>query len=123
MGSREIVTKNCWEGSVSIQKQGAGKVQQRFQVQCRIALFQAILIAQQEMAVLHHPQITNAIMHSPKRLTGYRAGRKQQHDRANLTHVVGVLSGFAMEQARDTEGEEQPVFIEKIQRGKAVPLT
>ena len=73
------------------------------------------------MAAFEHPQVALPVVHGPQGLGFDRTGRQIQHHGANLPLVL-LYGGVAAHQSGHAEGEEQPVFIEKIQRDQAVAL-
>ena len=102
-------------------KQRPRKPQIGLQLQRCIAQLQSIPVAQQEVAVLEHPQVARPVVNRPQRFGLDRSRRQRQHHGANLALVAGIaLARFTANQPRHAKGEEQPVLIQKVQRGKAV---
>src|ERR1035437_6479947 len=99
------------------------KAQVGLQLERGVAQFEIVPVAQQEAAVLEHPQVAGPVVNRPQGLGLDRSGRKRQHHGANLALVAGIaLPGLAADQPRHTKGEQQPVFIEKVQRNQAAAL-
>jgi hypothetical protein len=72
------------------------------------------------MAVVEHPEVAHPVMYGPERL-GLNGARRQSHDDgADLALVL--LAGFAVDEAGNAKGEEQMVFIEKVERNETVAL-
>jgi hypothetical protein len=64
------------------------KMQKRLQVQRRVALLEAVPVAQQEVAILEHPQVAHAVVDRPQSLGRNRSSRQRQHHGANLALVA-----------------------------------
>jgi len=90
-------------------------MQKRFHFKLSIALREASSISQQKVAVVEHPQIMRMTMQGPQRLRQNRSSWKCQHHGANLAYIIAIRVGIAVQQPGNTKGEEQPVFVKKIQ--------
>jgi hypothetical protein len=74
------------------------------------------------MTVLERPQVAHAVVNRPHRLGFNCSLGQREHHGANLTFdALLAVVHIAMQQAGHAESEEQPVFVEKIERGHRIP--
>ena len=111
---------NCCAGSSSSQSRGPGKSRKGFKTSVASPIEEIVAVAQQKVAVFEHPQVAHTVVHGPQRLGLHRALRQREHHGANLAFVASWPLQVAVQQAGDAEGEQQTVFVEKIERGQGV---
>ena len=87
-------------------------------MQAGVAQLQGVAIAKKEFSILHLPEIAAVIVQDPHGFRGDLTGGKRECESANVALVMLGLAGswrFAGNEAGDAEGEEEIVFIEKIE--------
>jgi hypothetical protein len=93
------------------------------QLQRGVAQLQILPVAQQEVAVLEHPQVARPVVNGPQRLGLDRARRQAPAPRRESgARRLPLSPCLAAHQSRHAKGEQQPVFIQKVQRNQAVAL-
>ena len=111
-------------GSISIQSSGPGKRKKGFNSSVASPISKFSRSRSRKRPSVEHPQVALP-GHEPStrlrtRLCPRAAPAPRRESDAHLPPPR--LRGLAANQARHAEGEEQPVFVQKVQRDKAEPL-
>jgi hypothetical protein len=98
-------------------------MQLRFQVKSGVALLQPVTVPQQEVPILEHPHVAQAVVDRPQGLGGNGSGGQVERNGTNLALVAFfAFTCVAVHEAGHVKGEKQPVIVEEIEGDQAVPL-